>query len=203
MFNLYKQTHEYIQSVQPGDVFVEIGSSPHYRDGSSYYYGDLAQAHNTVLHTVDIDNTVLPGVVHPAIHWHSAVGSEWCNNYVTNVGKKIACLYLDNFDYIWDVRTINEDIQKQIDDYRTLYNVEMNNRACQIEHMKQMIALLPWMADQSVVALDDTYLHNECWVGKCGPVVVYLQTQGYKIVAENTDPYATAPRKFEVILRRD
>lgn len=202
MFNLYKQTHEYIQSVQPGDVFVEIGSSPTYKDGSSWYYGNLAQTYNTVLHTVDINNNCPNRITHSAINWYVDFGSKWCAEYARHVGKKIACLYLDNFDYIWDVNNIDQFIQKQIDDYRTSYNVEMNNRACQIEHMKQMVALLPWMADQSVIILDDTYLLNECWVGKCGPVVVYLQTQGYKILAENTDLHAPQPRKFEVILRR-
>jgi hypothetical protein len=66
--------------------------------------------------------------------------------------------------------------------YRDNWNIEMNNQQCQIEHLAQLIHLEPFFDQECVIGFDDTYLYNDCWIGKCGPAVVYLLTLGYKIV---------------------
>jgi hypothetical protein len=192
---LYRNTQNYIVKIEEDSVFVEIGSASH-QEGSTLYYADLAHQYNTILHTVDLNNTpenmLANWKQHFACQWHAGVGSDWCHNYASNIGKKISFLYLDNFDYMYSPP---DGFIEQITKYKEKFNIDMTNRACQIEHFKQILFLTPWLADDCVVIMDDTYLWNECWVGKCGPVVVYLQTQGFKIIDEN---YLS----FEVVMRR-
>jgi hypothetical protein len=58
------------------------------------------------------------------------------------------------------------------------------------------------MNQKSIVICDDTYPSNDCWLGKCGAVIVYLSLNGYQIVKaenpENADGYSHG-----VILVRD
>ena len=61
----------------------------------------------------------------------------------------------------------------------------MNNNNCQIEHFKQIYYLFPWLADKCIVIFDDTYCYNECWLGKNGPGVIFLQANGFEIVKKN------------------
>ena len=194
---IQKHSHEFLNNIASDSVFVEIGSAFH-QEGSTYYFGDLAQQHGTVLHTVDINSTEYR-MPHPAVVWHTDIGARWCASYKNTIGKQISCLYLDNFDYIWDVEQIKQDptdwIAKQVQNYKNTYNIDMNNNACQVEHMNQILSLTPYLADNCVITVDDTYTINDCWVGKCGPVVVYLQTQGFKIVRHINSTY-------EVILKR-
>jgi hypothetical protein len=194
---IQKHSHNFLTRVDVDSVFVEIGSAFH-EEGSTNYFGDLAQQYSTILHTVDMNSTEVKKT-HLAIVRHTGIGSEWCANYGNTIGKKISCLYLDNFDYIWDVEQIKKDptdwIAQQVRDYKSKYNIDMNNNACQVEHMNQILSLTPYLADNCVVTLDDTYTINDCWVGKCGPVVVYLQTQGFKIVRNINFTY-------EAILKR-
>jgi hypothetical protein len=39
----------------------------------------------------------------------------------------------------------------------------------------------------AVVAFDDTYCWNDCWVGKCGPAVVYMLASGWRVVEQTLD----------------
>jgi hypothetical protein len=194
---IQKHSHNFLTKVDIDSVFVEIGSA-FYEEGSTNYFGNLAQQYGTILHTVDINSTEVRNP-HPAIVRHTGFGFEWCANYGNTIGKKISCLYLDNFDYIWDIEQIKRDpndwIAQQVRNYKSKYNIDMNNNACQVEHMNQILLLTPYLADNCVITVDDTYTINDCWVGKCGPVVVYLQTQGFKIVRHINSTY-------EVILKR-
>jgi hypothetical protein len=127
-----------------------------------------------------------------------AQGSVWAKNIFPTYNKKISCLYLDNFDYIWDVDNISP-LAKQLKQEYLEYGIEMNNLNCQIEHLSQMIALLPLMADRNIVVCDDTYAVNDCYIGKSGPVVVYLLSQGYKILYQHADQHGGAG----IILRKN
>jgi len=115
-----------------------------------------------------------------------AQGSTWAKNVFPTYNKKISCLYLDNFDYILDVDNIFPFLKKLKQEYLE-YGIEMNNLNCQVEHLSQMIALLPFMADRSIVVCDDTYTVNDCYIGKSGPVVVYLLSRGYRILYQQAD----------------
>ena len=50
-----------------------------------------------------------------------------------------------------------------------------------IEHFKQILSLESWLAPGALVGMDDTYLFNDCWIGKSGPGVVYLLSLGYTL----------------------
>lgn len=117
----------------------------------------------------------------PHIKFYQAIGSDWARDYHKNIRKPISLLYLDNFDYIWDVDNVAPEFKKQMTEYQEQWNIDMNNQQCQVEHLTQMIHLEPFLAQQAIIGLDDTYLYNDCWIGKSGPVVVYLLALGYKI----------------------
>lgn len=200
MGQVFKLAEQYISTVDQDSVFVEIGSDRY--EGSTVELAQLAIKYNTVLHTVDMltegqDRITQEGVI-PGIIWHQGIGSEWAKNIFPTIGKKISCLYLDNFDYDWNVRDKNNpDIQAQKAQYLEL-GLEMNNQNCQVEHLKQTISLLPYMSEHSLVVCDDTYICNDCWIGKSGPAVVYLLAHGYRVIDLPPIPQAS----YGVILVR-
>jgi hypothetical protein len=95
-------------------------------------------------------------------------------------------LYIENFDYIWYINEVRPAIQLQMAEYAER-GMPMTNQACQIEHLAQLILLYPKLSPGAVVAFDDTYCYNDCWIGKCGPAVVYLLAQGWQVVQQTLD----------------
>ncbi len=197
----FKRAEQWLPVVGPDDVFVEIGSDRY--EGSTTYFAELAVKNGTVLHTVDLlaepqarinRSGQVPGIV-----WHQADGYEWAKDVFPSLGKRISCLYLDNFDYDWNITQPNSNIQKQKQEYQERFGIEMNNMNCQVAHLQQMMTLLPYMNQRSIVVCDDTYLSNDCWIGKCGTVVVYLVSHGYRIV----DTEKVGGYSYGVILARD
>jgi hypothetical protein len=201
MGTTFKSAEKYLPEVSIDDVFVEIGSDRY--EGSTEYFADLAVRNNTILHTVDLSNEPQSRITRdreiPGIVWHQAEGVEWCRNTWPTLQKKIVCLYLDNFDYDWEVTKPSPNIIKQKQQYQELFDIEMNNMNCQLTHLQQMMALLPYMSQKSLIICDDTYLSNDCWIGKCGAVVVYLVAHGYQIV----DTEKVGGYSYGVILARN
>lgn len=226
----FQETHNFLSQIDPGSVFVEIGSDR--LEGSTLYFANLAKEHNTILHTVDITTEPQSRICHDSIEWHIGVGSEWCKDVWPMVNKKISLLYLDNFDYNWDTsdnpqslmpkiwNKIHYDaikgedwpakftefkllpswiqqevlelhgmslelINTDIEDIYTRNNLILNNNNCQIEHFKQIHYLFPYLSDKCLIVFDDTYLANECWIGKNGPGVIFLQANGFNIIKKN------------------
>lgn len=183
MGTIFKKLESHIIDPAPGSVFVEIGSDR--GEGSTRELDRLAKLHQTRLTTVDVlDNAQR----HLACELTNtdfviATGSEWARQYS---GPPISCLYLDNFDYIWDINENHRPTQLQMAEYADRGKT-MTNQNSQIEHMAQMLALYPHLAPNAVVMFDDTYQINDCWIGKCGPAVVFLQAQGWSIIERTTD----------------
>jgi len=119
---------------------------------------------------------------HSNIDWYMAPGSEWCKSYKDKINKPISFLYLDNFDYIWDIENVPDCVVDQVESYNHNWKITMNNQNCQLEHLLQLMFIVPHLTDSCVVAFDDTYLYNDCWIGKSGPGVVYLQALGFEII---------------------
>lgn len=190
MGTIYKKINDHIVWVNPDtDVFVEIGSER--GEGSTRFFAELAVENNTVVHTVDINPypqtwLTLHGVV-DGIVWHQGHGSSWAKEVFPTLKKQISILYLDNFDYNYNTVTMDQMILDQQQDYLEKFGIAMTNQNCQIEHMKQMISLLPYMHDRSMIICDDTYQYNDCWIGKCGPVVVFLLANGWTILDNNPE----------------
>lgn len=74
------------------------------------------------------------------------------------------------------------DKVKEIIDWYKQRGMTMTNNQSQIENLKQIINISPYLAEKSMVLCHGTLQYNDCWIGKCGPGVVYLQTLGFKVV---------------------
>jgi cephalosporin hydroxylase len=152
--SIFKSTEKYIDA-EPGSIILEIGSDRY--EGSTDYFAKLAQAKGIDFHTVDISDDAKRRLPFTVATWHIAKGSEWCQHQLQ---RRVCAVYLDNHDYVYAGADSNEE--------------------CQVEHFKQMIHILPWLTDNAVVVMDDTYTWNGCWVGKCGPIVAYLLSIGFE-----------------------
>ena len=169
----------------PVGVFVEIGSER--GEGSTISLNNLAAQYNTKLISVDIDPTAKQIYADQLTNTEFVVesGSSWAKEFSSN-WTDIALLYLDNFDYIWDIDCVSPAIQVQMRQYASR-GITMTNQNCQAEHMQQIIALRQCLAPNALVVFDDTYCYNDCWIGKCGPAVVYLQAYGWEVVHQTLD----------------
>jgi hypothetical protein len=181
---------DYLQSHLPAvttGVFVEIGSDRY--EGSTALLAAMAKNYGTTLISVDTSDDATNRLQQQFdnVEFVIETGSEWATKF-SKSQSQIAVLYLDNFDYIYDISEIssNTRLNQQVNSY-ALQGIEMNNVNCQTEHMKQLLALLKLFHSDTVVIFDDTYQLNGCWVGKCGPCVTYLLCQGYSIIQWTTD----------------
>ena len=97
---IFKQIKNYIKP-GPG-VYVEIGSDR--GEGSTRELDELAQHNNTKLITVDISQQARNRLQNqlPRAEFVVADGATWAREFAYTK-TQIACLYLDNFDYIWDI----------------------------------------------------------------------------------------------------
>jgi hypothetical protein len=183
---IFEQLEKHMPSNTTG-VFVEIGSDRY--EGSTAFLANLAKRHGTKLISVDItlDAKNRIGQQFDNVEFVIQTGSEWAQEFAYS-NTDVAVVYLDNFDYIYDVKEIHSHtiIKKQIADYAKK-NIIMNNVNCQVEHMKQLLALQKLFHPDTVIIFDDTYQLNNCWVGKCGPCVTYLLCQGYEILEWTSD----------------
>jgi hypothetical protein len=183
MGKLYQRSQEYVTVRGPGSAILEIGSDRW--EGSTLWLADLAERMAMDFYSVDINDSAQRRIAHPRITWYVSEGTHWCRSVLPVLDRKIGLVYLDNFDYDWRVGDDNPMIQQQKAEYLSR-GVVMDNQNCQITHMQQMIGILPYTVPGSVAVFDDTYTINECWAGKCGPVVIWLLAQDWTIkVAED------------------
>lgn len=178
---VYQQIEKFFPADIVGHhVMVEIGSDR--GEGSTQYIDALAKKYNTKLYSVDILSKAKNRLEESCTNTEFVVapGSEWAQDFYLK-SHDISVLYLDNFDYIWDIAEVRPAIRKQQYHYESM-GLQMTNQNCQVEHLKQMIALAECMHPQGVIVFDDTYCVNDCWIGKCGPAVVYMKTRGWQVV---------------------
>lgn len=193
MGHLYKDVELYLDQLTPTDtsVFVEIGSDK--GNGSTLPLAGMAQSKGLRLITVDLEEGIEGRLQYrypddprlTNIDCVCAQGSVWAKDLFPSLGLSIACLYLDNFDWDYGDPQWNQTIIEQRQEYAKR-GFEMTNYNSQIEHLAQMVALLPYMDDTSIITCDDTYTSGyNCWVGKCGAVVPYLRIHGYNIIRKD------------------
>jgi hypothetical protein len=178
MGKLYQQSQQYLSYTESDGIVIEIGSDRW--EGSTIWLADLAAKSNLSFYSVDFDESASKRLVHPNVIWQVMEGVQWCKQVLPSLNRKVSLLYLDNFDYEWDINEINDNITTQKKSYLSR-NIVMNNQNCQVVHLKQMMALLPYTVKGTVAIFDDTYTHNDCWIGKCGAVVIYLLSLGWNI----------------------
>lgn len=176
----YREIEKFLPEISGSHVLVEIGSDR--GEGSTEYLDNLAGKLNTRLYSVDILPKARSRLQEscPNTEFVVASGSTWSREFRTK-WENISVLYLDNFDYIWDVNEVRPAIQQQQHFYAEM-GITMSNQNCQVEHLTQMINLAGCMHPSGVIVFDDTYCVNDCWIGKCGPAVVYMKTRGWNVV---------------------
>jgi hypothetical protein len=159
-------------------IVIEIGSEN--GEGSSVWLYNWAKQRTMEFYSVDVEHRMRERK-HPEINWVvTSSGSDWCKNVLPGLNKKIIVLYLDNFDWIWDANNVQSHIQQQISKYLER-GVIMNNQNCQEEHRLQVEYCLPYLDEQSVVIMDDTYYNNEELTGKCATVIPLLLQNGFEL----------------------
>jgi hypothetical protein len=183
MGSVFKEIKNYIQP-GPG-VYVEIGSDR--GEGSTQELAELAQCNNTTLVTVDISDRARGRLQYqlPNVEFVVADGATWAHEFALS-HTDIACLYLDNFDYIWDINEVRPAIKMQMHEYASR-GVAMTNQRCQLEHMRQIVGLYSLLTPHATVVLDDTFLKNDCWMGKSAGVVLYLLANNWQVVHQTLD----------------
>ncbi len=170
----YLQIDQHLDD-SPG-IFLEIGSER--GEGSTEYFSQLARKYSTRFITVDLDQRTTD------VEFYSMPGSRFAQDILPNLDIKIKCLYLDNMDWNWRLPDIPQYVEDQINWYKH-HDIELTNLASQVEHLTQMIYILPYMAEHSVVVCDDTFKTQEqVYSGKCGAVVPFLLANGYKVVQD-------------------
>lgn len=186
MGTCYKKVSNYIQGNFPGELVLEIGSDRW--EGSSQYFAELAHNIGCKFITVDLDPDAVErarensGEFGANADFFNAEAVKWCKEVLPTYNTKVKVLYLDNFDWDWDVNVINHEmIEPQKAWYKT-QGITMSNQNCQISHFAQMQALLPYMSDECIVCIDDTYLYNDVFIGKGGPIVPYLICNGFDLL---------------------
>lgn len=178
-FKPYSKLENFDLAVDQNNIVLEIGSER--GEGSSVWLYEWAKQRNIEFYSVDVEHGQRERE-HPEINWVVASsGSDWCKNTLPGLNKKIKVLYLDNFDWIWEPENIPSWIQGQIDSY-ALRGVTMNNQNCQEEHRLQLEYCLPYLDEQSVVIMDDTYYNEKNQLtGKCATAIPLLLQNGFKM----------------------
>lgn len=188
MGKFYLEAERYLDQCDPG-MYVEIGSSRNGDDGSTKTIADWALQRYTMLHTVDMDpdqyqlvqSQNLSNVIS-----HNMTGEKFLKSWP---GGPISFLYLDNFDWDWHPENTEDFVLDQQRRYSEL-GIDMNNVNCQAAHLMQAQLAMPYMAERSIIACDDTWF-DPCWAvyqGKSGAVVPYLLNQGYQIMHTHGHP---------------
>ena len=166
-------------------LILEIGSER--GEYSTYTLSDIAKDVKCKFITIDVTDDARRKVHGTAAEFVVCdAGSSWCRSDLPAlVDYKINILYLDNFDWTWDEANPHEHIIQQRKEYLQRGTI-MNNFNCAQEHLSQMLACLPCMADQCLIVCDDTWkCPNEgIYIGKCGVVVHYLLYLGFDLLLE-------------------
>lgn len=126
--------------------------------------------------------------------------NPWCEfhvctgeSFAENTNDIFGIVYLDNFD--WDYWATKHNARMGItlpgncmagleEQYREHYTglEQFTNEHSQIAHLKQIKMLN--LEHNCVVICDDTWFDTleGQWLGKCGAVVTYLQSEGFEVV---------------------
>lgn len=173
------------------DIIVEIGSER--GEGSTKYLSDIAEQKGIDFYSIDVDAAVINRVPDSKVKFEIVTsGHQWCKDILPTINKKIKILYLDNFDWIYAGKENSLQVKQQIDEY-ALRGVEMNNDASAEEHRLQLYYAMPFLSDECLVIMDDTFYDinkkekghspQDCYSGKCGTCISMLIEN--KFVLEN------------------
>lgn len=158
----------------PG-VLVEIGSER--GEGSTAYLASYAARHDLEFATADIDPETSRQALEITLGaWHGTGAS-----LLRKLKAPISIAYMDGFDWIPDGQGCERWIEEQRERYAEL-GVDMNNDACQREHLKEARLIAKKAAERCVVICDDTFRESDGWSGKGGLAVPHFERQSFTVV---------------------
>ena len=182
--------HEYISNYDLGfvnedTVIIEVGTGP-YGEASSVFFANLSKKTGASFHTIDIN----PDMINTLKHFmpedldytfYNTDGESFFANYPLE--KQISVLYLDNYDWIYKGQEGTKYIKEQLDRYKTVYNIEMNNISSTIAHLRQLLNAYKHLNTQCIIAIDDTWYDETLgtYMGKGSACVYYLLAHGWSI----------------------
>lgn len=181
---------------QENICIVEIGSEN--GDGSTAYFNELSKKYRCRFFSVDIDQKNFD-FENSLFLFVNKSGEEFLeNDFPLLTNDKIGILYLDNFDWIWQPRSIPDWIRAQIIKYKDNFGIEMNNIQSSVTHLKQIIRAFPYLAEKCLVICDDTWYaeENGVFMGKSAGVVYYLLANGFKVIKQNNADFALVLSNF-------
>jgi hypothetical protein len=172
------------------DIVVEIGSG--WGDGSTAFLCRWAKSRGLPFYTIDIDPQAHSKLKHLDATFVIQSGHEWCKTVLPSLNKTIKVLYLDNFDYPWPA--IGErDLDQQREEYERR-GLSFTAKNSMEEHRLQTQYCLPYMSDESVILMDDTYYDPMLidqgpdelpqWQGKCVTAMPLMIAANYKIIRD-------------------
>lgn len=214
MDHIYKYINNYLHKpVDTNSVFVEIGSER--EDGSTSHIAELAKKYSVDFHSVDVeiekkcdyDNIIWhteKGSVW-SNNYNNLIGKPISMLFLDNVDynynivndstieerksfwmkQKVEYGQFLNDDHTVPIEELKKFREKRVSLYLSRYNINLSNEYSQVEHLTQCINLFPFLSNNAIVVMDDTYKTNDCWIGKCGAVVVFLLSKGYQVLKED------------------
>ena len=168
--------HQSIGSSWAKDIYPTIDKKISMLYLDNYYFNPNSKLNQS-------PNEYIISCIWTADVYNQLKGADWPNRFVT--------WHLLSESIRHEVMTDYPDVYAKLSyDGEANYNqhglTELSNNNCQIEHFTQLYYLYNWLSDDCVVVFDDTFRYNDCWIGKNGTGVVFLQLMGFIIVEENS-----------------
>jgi hypothetical protein len=194
MGNYYNNANNYIDRIDLG-VWVELGVDR--GEGSTQFFSQLAKEKATRFYAVDADidqvtqlhsKLSVDGRIPDHIEIVHSTGETFLQTY-SKTNEKISLVYLDNFDWDYELNEQGNSNGRYEDhkaNYRNKFNLEMTNLNSQAAHLIQAVLLvsLNLLSNNSLIICDDTwYIPQEgIYSGKCSAAIPYLLNAGFQMV---------------------
>ncbi len=168
---------------------VEIGSARESsgEESSTFFYSALSKKVNAEFYSVDF-SPQSRAMAAEVVGGNAVLsdGTAFLKVYNTYSQRKIALLYLDNFDVVYNDKH-KQSLLKRVGSVYDDNNEVITNERSAAVHLEQIKAAQPFLAIKNVVIVDDTKLTEDGWWGKGALVVPFLLESGYKIAAQSED----------------
>ena len=168
---------------------VEIGSARESsgEESSTSFYSTLAKKTNAEFYSVDFSPQ--SRAMAAEVIGNNAIlsdGAAFLKVFDTYSKKKIALLYLDNFDVVYNDQH-KKSLLRRVGSVYDDHNEVITNERSAAVHLGQMVAAMPYLAPHNVIIVDDTKSNGDGWWGKGALVVPFLLKTGYRVVAQSED----------------
>ena len=181
-------------------IVVEIGSSreENTSESSTEFFNTLCKKLNLPFYSVDFSPQ--SHQIAQSIVGKSAIlmdGKLFLESMESLTGaSKIAILYLDNFDVVYNSTHLASLSQRIGDAYERNGEILTNERSA-VVHFEQLEVALPRMSELSIIVIDDTLQKADSpngWWGKGAYCVDFLLKSGWKLlISDNNGVLFTSP----------